>query len=161
GNIYVGSDGMVVCPNYTSGIVYDKGGKELARFNGGSDQLHFDNFVKAVRDRKREELNADILDGHLSSALCHLGNISYRLGAETTFDKDISGFADCAEAQGAVKRMKEHLTKDGVDLAKAVGRVGPKLTLDPTAERFTGSSSRANAMLFREYRKGFEVKETA
>jgi len=160
GNIYVGSEGMVVCPNYHSGIVYDKAGKELARFNGGNDQLHFDNFVKAVRDRKVEALNADILQGHLSSALCHLGNISYRLGAETTFDKDVAGFADCAEAQSAVKRMKEHLTKNGVDLAKAVGRVGPKLALDPKSERFTGTNSQANAMLFREYRKGFEVKET-
>jgi len=160
GNIYVGSEGMVVCPNYTSGIVYDKAGKELAKFSGGNDQLHFDNFVKAVRDRKAEALNADILQGHLSSALCHLGNISYRLGAETTFDKDIAGFADCAEAQSAVKRLKEHLTKNGVDLAKAVGRVGPKLALDPKSERFTGTNPQANAMLFREYRKGFEVKET-
>ena len=29
-----------------------------------------------------EDLHADILEGHLSSALCHTGNISYRLGAK-------------------------------------------------------------------------------
>src|SRR5207302_8046164 len=104
-------------------------------FKGGKDQLHFDNFVKAVRSRKVEELNGEILEGHLSSALCHLANISYRLGAETTFDKDLAGFADCKEAADAVRRMKEHLTASKVDLAKAVGRVGPKLAIDPRTER--------------------------
>jgi hypothetical protein len=56
--------------------------------------------------------------------------------------------------------MKAHLTSNGVDLAKSVGRVGPKLTIDQKTETFTGSvASQANPMLFREYRKGFEVKE--
>jgi predicted dehydrogenase len=160
GNIWSGSEGMVVCPDYQSGIAFDKSGKEVARFKGGSDQFHFDNFVKAVRSRKAEDLNGEILEGHLSSALCHLANISYRLGSEMSFDKDITGFSDCAEAESAIKRMKEHLGANKVDLAKAIGRVGSKLALDPKAERFTGGNAQANAMLFREYRKGFEVKET-
>ena len=50
----------------------------MHEFKGGGD--HYGNFLKAVRSRKYEDLNADILEGHLSSALCHLGNISYRLG---------------------------------------------------------------------------------
>ena len=161
GVIWLGTDGMVVCPKYyDTGIVYAKGGKEVARFKGGNDQNHFDNFVKAVRSRKVEDLTSDIANGHLSAALCHLANISYRLGEETTFDKELGGFSECPEAGEALKRMKDHLTKNGVELAKAVGRAGPKLALDPKTERFTGSSERANAMLFREYRKGFEVKET-
>jgi predicted dehydrogenase len=161
GVIWLGTDGMVVCPNYyNSGIVYDKGGKEVAKFTGGNDQNHFNNFVKAVRSRKVEDLTADIAEGHLSAALCHLANISYRLGAETSLDKDSTGFSGCAEAEAALKRMKDHLTANKVDLSKAVGRVGPKLALDPKTERFTGGNSQANAMLFREYRKGFEVKET-
>ena len=31
---------------------------------------------------KHEDLNCDITEGHLSAALCHLANISYRLGKE-------------------------------------------------------------------------------
>ena len=31
GNIWVGTDGYVVCPNYAGGIAYDKGGKEITR----------------------------------------------------------------------------------------------------------------------------------
>lgn len=161
GVIWLGTDGMVVCPNYyNSGIVYDKGGKEVAKFTGGNDQNHFNNFVKAVRSRKVEDLTADIAEGHLSAALCHLANISYRLGAETSFDKDITGFSGCAEAEAALKRMKDHLTANKVDLSKAVGRVGPKLRIDPKTEKFISTSGPADQMLFREYRKGFEVKET-
>ncbi len=160
GNIWVGTEGMLVCPSYNTGILYDKDGKEVTKFSGGNDQHHFDNFVKVVRSRKREEQNCDIAEGHLSAALCHLANISYRLGSETTFDKDVSAFADCKEAADATDRMKAHLKANGVDLSTAVGRVGPKLTIDTKTETFTGSvASKANPMLFREYRKGFEVKE--
>ncbi len=163
GVIWLGTEGMVVCPNYySSGIVYDKAGNVVVKYTGGNDQNHFDNFARAVRSRKVADLNADISEGHISASLCHLANISYRLGAEATFDKDITEFADCSEAAAALGRMKSHLTANGVDLSKAVGRVGPKLTLDTKTETFIGSGAdRANPMLSREYRKGFEVKETA
>jgi len=49
-----------------------------------------------------------------------------------------------------------------VDLKAAVGRVGPRLTIDGTAEKFTGTdAAKANPMLFREYRKGFDIQESA
>ncbi len=48
-------------------------------------RIHYNNFVSAVRSRRREDLKADIEQGHLSSALCHLANISYRLGRPTAF----------------------------------------------------------------------------
>ncbi len=173
GDIFVGADGMVVCPDYGGGILYDTGGKEVTRFGWnpkggkdgkgawtGNDQHHFDNFVKVVRSRKREEQNCDIAEGHLSAALCHLANISYRLGSETTLDKPISAFTDCKEAMDSLERMKAHLTANNVDLAKAICRIGPKLMMDLKSETFTGSlAAKANPMLFREYRKGFEVKE--
>lgn len=161
GNIWFGSDGYVVCPSYSSGIVFDKSGKKVTEFRGGGDDSHFDNFVKAVRARNHTLLNADIEEGHLSSAMCHLGNISYRLGKETTFDKDISAFADCKDATEALARMKEHLVENKVDLSSATGRVGPKLLLDTKSERFTGNNAKANSMLFKEYRKGFDILEGA
>ena len=54
-----------------------------SRREGGSN---WENFIKAVRSRKREDLNADIEEGHLSSALMHLANISYRVGRSIEFD---------------------------------------------------------------------------
>lgn len=161
GNIFFGSEGYVVCPNYSSGIAFDKDGKKVAEFKGGGEDTHYGNFVKAVRSRKYSELNADILEGHLSSAMCHLGNISYRLGKETTMDADMSGLTDAKEAIAALDRMKEHLKGNGVALADAKGRIGVKLALDPKTERFTNGPAAANDMLFREYRKGYNIEEGA
>ncbi|HEY2909952.1 MAG TPA: Gfo/Idh/MocA family oxidoreductase, partial [Gemmataceae bacterium] len=43
---------------------------------------HFGNFIDCVRSRKSENLNAEIAVGHISAGLCHLANISYRLGKD-------------------------------------------------------------------------------
>ena len=159
GNIFFGSEGYVVCPSYSSGVAYSPDGKKLQEFKGGGEDSHFANFVKGVRSRKITDLNADILEGHLSSALCHLGNISYRLGTEATFDKDVTAFTDCKDATEAVVRMQQHLKDNNIDLSTAIGRIGPKLAIDPKTETFLGNNAKANAMLFREYRKGFEILE--
>jgi predicted dehydrogenase len=156
GNIFFGTEGLVVCPNYGGGFLLNPAGEKVKEFKGqGGDDGHFTNFVKAVRSRKKEDLNADIEEGHLSSALCHLGNISYRLGQEKPIG-DAANFTNDKDAKEAFGRMVAHLKENKVDVATAVGRVGPQLTIDPTKEAFTNSQE-ANAMLSREYRKGFEV----
>jgi predicted dehydrogenase len=58
---------------------------------GGDDkreegQVHFENFIECVRSRKAENLTAPLVEGHFSTTLCHLGNISYRVGRSVTFD---------------------------------------------------------------------------
>ncbi|MBN9121193.1 MAG: Gfo/Idh/MocA family oxidoreductase [Planctomycetes bacterium] len=159
GNIWVGTEGYVVCPSYNAGVAYDKAGKEVTKFSGGGDQYHFDNFVKAVRSRKVEDLNCDIAEGHLSASLCHLANISYRLGTETPIGKADKVSNDKTVNEFAA-RMLAHLKANNVDTDKAVGRFGPALAIDTKTERFT-NNDKANAMLTREYRKGFELKEIA
>ena len=54
--------------------------------------------MEAVRSRKSESLNAEILQGHYSAALCHLANISYQLGTEVPFSKSTKAFGDNKEA---------------------------------------------------------------
>lgn len=161
GNIWVGTDGYVVCPRYDGGVAYDKSGKEVKKFSGGSDQLHFDNFVKAVRSRKHEELNADIAEGHLSAALCHLANIAYRTGNERVIGTD-TVVTDNKTLNEFFTTMIDHLKANGVDTAKAMGRAG-SIVVDPKTESITSSStsalSQARSLLFREYRKGFELKD--
>ena len=51
-----------------------------------SGQAHFENFIECVRSRKAENLRAPIEEGHFSTTLCHLGNISYRVGRSVRFD---------------------------------------------------------------------------
>jgi predicted dehydrogenase len=43
-------------------------------------------FIAGIRSRNRADLGVEIEDGHLSSGLCHLGNMAYRLGRTVTFD---------------------------------------------------------------------------
>ena len=165
GNIWYGSEGIVVCPSYNSGIVLDNDLKEIKKFGGGGDAAHFENFVKAVRSRKPSDLNAEVTEGHLSSALCHLGNISYRLGKSMNIG-EAEGFTKLDSAKQAYGRMIEHLKANKVDVTTVKGLVGATLQLDPKTERFTGGApaevlKNANDMLFREYRKGFEVKEVS
>lgn len=160
GNIWMCENGYVVCPSYSGGAAYDNDGKKLASFNKGGDQYHFDNFVKAVRSGKSSDLNCEIEQGHYSAALCHLANISYRLGNKVPFSENIGVFSDCDVAAEALERMKKHLIENKLDLAKTIGHVGPLLKFDAKAEKFVDGQEHtklANAMLTREYREGFDV----
>ena len=101
--IFDGTDGYVVCPATTAARPSTRTARRSTKFNGGGDEHHFDNFLKAVRSRKHEDLNADIEEGHLSSALCHLGNICYRLG-------DMPSKDACLERIKAIKTT-ENVTR--------------------------------------------------
>jgi predicted dehydrogenase len=74
-----------------------------------SRERHFGNFIAAVRSRKPSDLNADILEGHYSAALCHLANLSYRLGEPVPFEPRTKAFGDDKEVYETLARMEEHL----------------------------------------------------
>jgi predicted dehydrogenase len=148
--------GHVLVPNYSSATAYDQDGKQIKEWKGSSN--HYENFIKAVRSRKHTELNADIWEGHLSSALCHTGNISYRLGratSSTEIKEQIKGDKNATET---FERMAEHLAANGVDLEKTKATMGVPLMMDPRVEKFIGNPA-ADALLTREYRKPYVVPE--
>lgn len=62
------------------------------------------NFIDCVRSRKREELDNDILEGHLSATIGHLGVISYRTGRKLTFDPQKEKFVNDPEADKYLTR---------------------------------------------------------
>jgi predicted dehydrogenase len=64
----------------------------------------WENFVECVRSRKREDLDCDIAEGHLSASLGHLGNISYRTGRKLTFDPKAEKFVEDKEADTYLTR---------------------------------------------------------
>ena len=157
GNIIHGTDGyVVISDNYGKAVAFDKDNKPVQEFTGSGD--HFGNFLSAVRNHKSAEQNAPILEGHVSSALCHLGNISYRLGSEQPFSKQSQSFGDDKAGVETFDRMTEHLKDNGIVLEETKYHVGPTLKLDSARERFHDNKE-ANAMLTREYRKGFVVPE--
>lgn len=74
---------------------------------GQNDVLHVKNLCDAIRDGAK--LNADALIGHLSTSLCHLGNIATRLGRSLKFDPQTEHVVGDAEADGLVRReYREH-----------------------------------------------------
>ena len=149
---------LVIPDDANSARILDKDGQEVKRFDTRHDhnQSHFANFIDAVRSRKHTELKADILEGHLSSALCHTGNISYRLGrthAPEEIRDAVKADAGLAEALG---RMEEHLAANLVDLRQTPATLGVALKMEPEKERFVGNDQ-ANALLTRQYREPFVV----
>jgi predicted dehydrogenase len=158
GVIFYGSEGYMVSPNYSSASVFDLKGKLVKTFSARGD--HFGNFLKAVRSRKPEELNAPILDGHLSAALCHLGNISYRLGSPHSdgeaLDK-LKSLKTNENVKETLDRVISHLSDNSVRLGgKTEFKLGPHLQFDPQAETFI-ENPEANALLTRDYRAPFVV----
>jgi hypothetical protein len=154
GNVFHCTNGYLVVTSYTTATAYDRDGQVLQRFNGGGN--HFENFISAVRSHRRQDQKADIAEGHLSSALCHLANISYRLGRPVPFSSRAEVFQNNGAARETLSRMEEHLTANHVDLANTNLHVGAYLDIDRNAETFHNNAA-ANAMLTREYRQGFEV----
>jgi len=65
---------------------------------------HYQNFAEAVRSRDRSKLNAEIRETVLSTALCHLGNIAYRVGGELEFDPKTERFTSSEEANALLRR---------------------------------------------------------
>ncbi len=51
-----------------------------------------------MRTRRWQDLNADIIEEHMSSALCHLGNLSYRTGRKLTFNPFAGKFVNDDDA---------------------------------------------------------------
>src|SRR5262249_42294714 len=101
-------------------------------------------------------LHADILEGHLSSAMCHLGNISYRLGKQTPLGSQSQAFNGDKAATETFAKLVEHLKENKLPLDETKYHLGRKLTLEPKSETFVDDKE-ADKMLTREYRKGFEV----
>ena len=118
---------------------------------------NFGNFINCVRSRKRDELAADILEGHLSSALCHLGNISYRLAKEGPFEKP-KELGSNQVVGDSIMTLLENTKAIGVDPQKATLWVGPKLVFDAAREKFV-SNQKADRLLTRDYRAPFVVPE--
>ena len=63
---------------------------------------HIQNFLDCVKVAQKP--NADIEIGHLSTRLCHLGNIAHRIGRKLTFDAATESFRDAPDANKLLSR---------------------------------------------------------
>jgi predicted dehydrogenase len=155
GNIWWGTEGYVVAPNYSSGVAFDYEGKQLGAWSGGSYQDHFANFVKAVKSRRHEDLHLDIEDGHLSSALAHLGNVSWALGTPVEPGTPPTIAVDDVRVRETLASFHAHLAENDIDYSATPFSLGRLLTIDPETEK--SDDPEANRLFSREYRTGFEL----
>jgi len=142
------------------GWAYDGSGQKIKQFRLTEGTGHHENFIQAVRSRKVSDLNADVQEGYLSAALCHMGNISQRLGKEVARDQIVAQFKGNADLGESFERFQEHLLVNGVDVKQTPRLLGPWLTMDPQTEKFTGTlADEANTLVRGTYRDPFIVPE--
>ncbi|MBN2272451.1 MAG: Gfo/Idh/MocA family oxidoreductase [Sedimentisphaerales bacterium] len=102
----LGTEGFMYFGRHGGGWqAYDSSG-ELVRSEYGrqGDKEHQDNFIDCVRTRKRP--NADVETGHRSVLLCHMANISYRVGNQKLeFDSQSESFSNSDQANKLLKRQ--------------------------------------------------------
>ncbi len=117
GNLFYGSDGYLEIDGSTW-KAYRKREKEPFAGSGTASKEpadpsflaapggteHFANFLDAIRSGKDETLNCNMLEGHMSSSLPILANISYRLGKELTFDGARERFVKDKAADSMLRR---------------------------------------------------------
>jgi hypothetical protein len=156
GNVVDCEGGSVIVKTYTTATAIDRDGNVLKEFKG--KDRHMQNFIDVVRSRKPAELYGPIEEGHVSSALCHLGNISYRIGHATPPAQLNDLVKSNWPLHDAYGRMVEHLGANNVDFAKTPLTAGIPLLVDVKAERLTGpDAARANELISRKYRAPFVV----
>jgi predicted dehydrogenase len=90
---YYGTEGTVIATDDRWEVHWKDGKVDRTPSTGGS---HEGNFLECVKSRKRP--NSDVEIGRLSTTLCHLGNISYKLGRDVHFDPKTETFPGDAQA---------------------------------------------------------------
>jgi predicted dehydrogenase len=146
--------GSVLISN--GGKAFDKKGNLIKTFVGGGD--HFVNFIQAVRSGRREKLHAEILEGHLSTRICHAGNISYRLGHKAAQDEIRKVTQDIPAWDAAFDRLLSHLRAHEIDVDSPSITLGPWLEAAPQQECFVDNAA-ANKLVKGFYREPYVVPE--
>ncbi len=154
-NVWYGSEGFAVGPSYTSGAAFTYDGTPLGAWSGGHYRDHFANFAAAVKSRNHADLHLDIEDGHLSSALAHLGNVSWALGETARPGTRPALAAGDPHVAATWESFESYLAEHPIDYDVTKIALGRELTIDPKTERATDAE--ANRLFGREYRRGFEL----
>jgi len=84
GDLFYGDEGWMSLDGNGFHIFKGDPAKLVQSEKATNDPLaaHLSNFLAATRSRKYQDLTADVEIGVLSADLCHLANISYRLGGQ-------------------------------------------------------------------------------
>src|SRR5262249_10207194 len=140
-------------------------GKKVQDLGGGDrpkalELAHLSAFLAGVRSRKTSDLAAEALEGHRSTACCHMANVSHRLGKQSSPQAIRAAIRGAGEMPAAFERCRVYLSENGVDLDATSATLGPWVSLDAKQGRFVADfADAANELSRREYRKPFVVPE--
>ena len=161
--LVIDCEGGYFAGDASGGAFFDKQGRKIKDIpDDGSEKkletAHLSNFLGAVRDRKAGKLVAGVLEGHRSTACCHMANISHRLGKQSSPEAIQAAIREDRELADAFDRCREYLRENGVDLGATHATLGPWVTFDSKQERFVKSfAAEADALSHREYRQPYVV----
>ena len=103
GNAFYGTNGFMLLGKHGGWKLIGSRNKLREQMSGSPDlRAHHDDFFRSIREGGTP--NADIEIGHLSSSLCHLGNIATRIGRVLEFDPKHEQIADDVEANAMLSR---------------------------------------------------------
>jgi len=141
------------------GAAFDKDGKLIREFGGkkGEDE-HQRNFLDAVRKHDRSIQNAEVQVGHHSTGWCNFANIAFQAAGK--FSSDEAKEIDLEQWTTLIGEMDAHTNAHGVKMESDQIRLSPMLELNSQSGRFVGDqAARANKLIKREYREGYEVPD--
>jgi predicted dehydrogenase len=163
--IFIDCEGGYFAGDASGGAFFDAQGKKTGDLGKGDtsaelERAHLSAFMAAVRSRKTSDLRAEALEGHRSTACCHLANVSHRLGKQSSPEAIRAAISANAPLADAFERCREYLRANGVDLDATPASLGPWVTFDAKHGRFVGDfADAANELARREYRKPFVLPE--
>lgn len=170
GAVYLGGRGgnYIMCENgyiriaRGGGKAYDTDGKLVKQYKGNGGAGHDANFINAVREGSNASLACEIEVGHLSTTVCHLANMAWRLGKSASVDEVRESVKSHEDAANTLDSILTQLEGNKVDLQAKPFVLGPKLTFDAAAEQFTGDhAEEANQLVRLPCREPFVVPEIA
>lgn len=153
GIIFYGTNGLVIYQNGVASVA-EPDGTVISTFPG-SQENHYRNFVDAIIEDNAERLNGNLYDCHVSSGLCHLGNISYRLGAPVGDDEIASSLQQLGGPQEITMQLSR--LRKNMEFNKcpdAQFKMGRMLSIDPKNGHILNDPEAAGLM-GKTYRQGY------
>ncbi len=148
GGTFFGSDGTK-----------EKFTRDESQKNQDGTNIHFQNFVGAVAAGDFNLLACDCAIAANSSAMAHMANISYRLGAEASMDELKKAFGARPESSEMIERLSQAPKKFNAE-SNEKWVLGPDLNFDIESHEFRGTlASQANEAMTRDYRAGYELPD--
>jgi hypothetical protein len=163
--VLIDCEGGYFAGDGSGGAIFDRQGKKVKDLGRGDspkalELAHLSAFLAGVRSRKASDLAAEALEGHRSTACCHMANVSHRLGKQLSPEAIRAAITGDAELADAFERLRGYLRENGVDLDATPATLGPWVTLDEKQGRFVGDfADAANELSRRDYREPFVVPE--